>query len=404
MRVTIDIPQEYAVQETTQTSSPWLAITRRPLTGLAIALACTLACLGLGLFHGVSIISLTGMVLGAWLAAENGGNDVSKAIAPLVASGAVGAIGALAYGTAMTAIGSVASLALAAKVLTLFTAGFIAPEHSITGGVMLAIATGATLWVALATRLALPVSTTHAIIGAIVVVSSLAFGTHGVIWATLTSKVVTPLLLSPVLGGIVAWMMIMVLQCVHIPQASNRVLTWLFGGAIAFVRAVNDTPKIVAVAFFALTLSAPMSDQGKMGLFLLMTAAMALGSFIKGFAVTQLLAHHVTTIDDAGSVASTVTTAALVLAASHCGLPVSTTHVSSSAIVGTGLRKQFKGHVCEACGTAVCLCTDADARPGYAVHWSVVRHIALSWLVTLPAAGAIGAAVYFIHLGLGHLL
>jgi phosphate/sulfate permease len=107
----------------------------------------------------------------------------------------------------------------------------------------------------------------------------------------------------------------------------------------------------------------------------------------------------VTTIDEAGSVASTATTAVLVLAASNCGLPVSTTHVSSSAIVGTGLRKRFKGHVCEACGTAVCLCTDIGAQPGHAVHWSVVHNMMLSWVVTLPAAGVIGAVVYLIYLG-----
>lgn len=393
----LDTPST-SVLDTPSTSSRWLALTCHPLTGLAIALASTLAFLGLGLFNGVSTVSLVGLLLVAWLAAENGGNDVSKAIAPLVASGSTSELGALAYGTAVTAMGSVASIYLASNVLKLFTSGFIAPGYDVTGGMMLAIAAGATLWVALATRFALPVSTTHAIIGAILMVSSLAYGINGVVWSKLGAKVVAPLLLSPVLGGIAAWMIVMVLQCVRIPHVVNRSMTWLSSGAISFVRAVNDTPKIVAVAYFALTLSTPISAQHKIGLFFLITVAMAMGSLIKGLAVTRLLAYKVTHVDDAGSLASTVSTAVLVLAASNCGLPVSTTHVSSSAIIGTGLRKRFKGHVCEECGTAVCLCTNACAKPGSAVNWAVVRHMVLSWVITLPAAGAIGAIVYFLSL------
>ncbi|MEW5323651.1 inorganic phosphate transporter [Geobacillus thermoleovorans] len=155
---------------------------------------------------------------------------------------------------------------------------------------------------------------------------------------------------------------------------ASKGITWVSSGAICFVRAINDTPKIVAIA----VLVAMLPFDGRQidtlfPMFLFVTVAMGIGSLVKGVSVTRLLSKKVTQLDDHSSVAAVLTTTALVLSSSQLGLPVSTTHVSTSAIIGAGIRKGRQ-----------------------AINWSVVRDMVLSWLVTLPGAGLLGAIAYYI--------
>ncbi|MGN4709639.1 inorganic phosphate transporter [Bacillus cereus group sp. MYBK222-1] len=94
---------------------------------------------------------------------------------------------------------------------------------------------------------------------------------------------------------------------------------------------------------------------------------------MKGLAVTNLLARKVTKLDENSSLSSVITTTCLVMSSSQLGLPVSTTHVSTSAIIGAGMKQGAK-----------------------TINWSVIRDIILSWIVTLPGAGIIAVVVYYI--------
>jgi phosphate/sulfate permease len=359
---------------------------RTPVAGAAIAVALVLIFAATGALTGYTPSALLGVGLAVWLAVENGGNDVSKGVAPLVSARLVGERGALVYGTLLTLVGSVVSLFVASGVLKLFTAGLVAPQLAVTGPMVLAIAAGAALWVALATWLSLPVSTTHAIVGAIVAVGSLAYGLAGVSWDTLGGKVVAPLLFSPVAGLVVSWLATASLDRVRLPLGANVVATWFSSGAICFVRAVNDTPKIVAIASLAALSALPtatgVQDYGGLSApFLLVTLAMAVGSLVKGLAVTQLLARKVSKLDPASCLGAPVATASLVFLSSGWGLPVSTTHVSTCAIVGCGLRD----------------------GPG-SVNWRVLRDIALSWVITLPLAGILAGGLYALQLATAPLV
>jgi phosphate/sulfate permease len=328
------------------------------------------------------VVALAGLFLAAWLSVENGGNDVSKGVAPIVAAGLTSEGRALLYGTLITFLGSLASLVLATGLFKLFTAGIVAADVSISATMVLAMAAGAALWVALATRLSMPVSTTHALVGAVASVGAIAYGPGGVQWASLGTKVVVPLLLSPVAGLGVAWIATRLVGSLRMPTAIESTTTWVTSGAICFVRAVNDTPKVAALAALAAAFS--VSPQGTSSTgggftvsFVIVAIAMSAGSLLKGLAVTQLLARKVTKLDAAASMGAPSAASALILAASQWGLPVSTTHVSTAAIVGAGL-----------------------ATPGKSVYWHIVRDIALSWLVTLPVAGLIGVAVYLVEVAL----
>ncbi|HFO1051485.1 TPA: anion permease [Bacillus paranthracis] len=349
--------------------------TSNPLTGLVLACVITMTFYALGIFPSYSFMTFIGLSIVAWLAVENGGNDVSKGVAPLVAAEIATEKTALLYGSIMTAIGGGLSVFFASKILKLFTEGLMNSSYQLSATMALAMAIGATLWVALATKFSLPVSTTHAIIGAVILVACISHGVSSVLWGNLVSKIVLPLLLSPVLGLGVAWILNLFVNKIHINPQAGKGIAWLSSGLICFVRSVNDTPKIVAIALLVATLNGFENggDESHLSLFLLVTVAMSIGSLVKGLAVTNLLARKVTKLDENSSLSSVITTTCLVMSSSQLGLPVSTTHVSTSAIIGAGMKQGAK-----------------------TINWSVIRDIILSWIVTLPGAGIIAVVVYYI--------
>jgi inorganic phosphate transporter, PiT family len=346
-----------------------------PLTGLIISIVTTTFFVLTNIVPTSSFLTFMGLCVVAWLAAENGGNDVSKGVSSLVASGYASALTAIIYGVIMTAIGGVCSFFLASKLVGLFTAGLMSPDYQLTGIMALAMALGATLWVALATKFSLPVSTTHAIIGAVILVACISQGVSSVLWGNLGSKFVLPLLLSPVLGLCIAWLLNLFIDKIKINPQVGKGIAWISSGLICFVRSVNDTPKIVAIALLVSVLngSSEQSSTLPFSLFILVTVAMSLGSLIKGLPVTELLAKKVTKLDENSSLSAVFTTTSLVMASSQFGLPASTTHVSTSSIIGAGLKNGRK-----------------------AMNFGVIREIILSWVVTLPGAGIIAMCFYFI--------
>ena len=144
-------------------------------------------------------------------------------------------------------------------------------------------------------------------------------------------------------------------------------LHWLSAGLTAFARGLNDAPKVLGLGLAAtVVLNVPL-----IGAFLLVALAMTAGSLLRGFKVTETLARNVTPMAPPEGFAANLVTAALVILASRLALPVSTTHVSSAAIIGLGLRR--------------------DARQ---VRWDTVRDMLLAWVVTLPASALVAAIVF----------
>src|SRR5260370_2689420 len=137
---------------------------------------------------------------GIFIAYVNGANDVSKGIATLAGSGVTNYRRAILWGSLWTGIGGLAAFSLAKALLTTFGKGVFAAGTNPTFPVALAIILGAGAWVALATRTGLPVSTTHAIVGAMTGVAAWAYGVHGVNWGALVSKIALSLALSPLVS------------------------------------------------------------------------------------------------------------------------------------------------------------------------------------------------------------
>jgi len=357
------------------------------------------------------------------LAWANGANDVSKGIATLVGSGVTGYRQATMWGALWTAAGAAVAAVATGAMLATFGSGLLGTSVSPTLAAGLPAIAGAAGWVLFATRTGLPVSTTHAIVGAVVGSAVAAYGLGGIAWSSLISRVALPLALTPLvalaLGRLTSRVM-----CASNPSAAGHVdclclaadvqllpapakvsssvhhlvmapmfsvatgstetcattspralhitadhLHWLSSGAVSFARGLNDAPKIVALALAAAALTPQATDLLIAALFAIVTVAMVAGSVAGGRRVTRLLAEDVTPMNHREGLAANGVTTLLVTTGAVFGLPMSTTHVSSGSIVGVGTARD-------------------------SVAWGTVRGMALAWVVTLPAAALLGAGFY----------
>ncbi|MGE4054360.1 MAG: inorganic phosphate transporter [Vicinamibacterales bacterium] len=358
-------------------------------------------------------------LLAAGLAYANGANDVSKGIATLVGAGLTTYRRAVMWGAIWTAAGGVVAVIAAGAMLRTFGDGLLAsgvvPVPPAAAGTL----GGAGLWVLIATRAGLPVSTTHALVGAIVGSSLAAYGSDAVAWSAIGTGVALPLLAAPVtalmasrltlhgldrvLGENVAADCLCVTQVpeavVVIPPSGAMALMstrgarwsamvapaqecsdlrssglgitvdrlhWISSGAVSFARGMNDAPKIVALGLAAAALGTG-SGIGTAGFYALVISGMVVGSLLAGWRVSRVLAEHVTPMTHREGLAANMVTAALVTSGAVYGLPMSTTHVSTGGIIGIGSAR----------GT---------------VRWRTVTEIVLAWVITLPAAAVLAAA------------
>lgn len=373
----------------------------------------------------MTLTAVTLAALGFALAYVNGANDVSKGIATLVGSGVSDYRRAILWGTLWTAIGGLLGAVLATAMVRTFGNGLLAPDTTQTLGAGVATLVGASAWVLIATRTGLPVSTTHAIVGSLVGVAAIAYGVDGVRWSALGGKVVLPLLLTPMLSLALVTLLLkstrrfagpavahmpdclcaevapmgpvlagisssagpqavgaMRVQLVVAPQASCAVerpqaarltldhLHWFTAGAASFARGMNDAPKIVALVLAASALGGS-STLGHPPLFILVTTGMVLGSLVGGRRVTRVLAEKVTPMDHREGFLANLVTAGLVTAGATLGLPMSTTHVSSGGIIGAGVQRS-------------------------SLNTKTLKELVLAWVVTLPAAAALGIGAFLL--------
>ena len=357
----------------------------------------------------LSLAVLT-VIGGAVLAFANGANDVSKGVATLAGTGRASYRTAIAWGTLWTFAGGLASLVISVGLVQAFTSAIVGPQVLALSTFPLAVAGGAASWVIFASMTGLPVSTTHALTGAIVGVALMAGGPESIRWWVLLAGIAAPLALSPLVSGAMGYgthaLAVRVSPaCVCIQEDISAdgvsadgtatvafaprvvvstctcaagtgslfrgvrvmpagVLHWAAAAALSFARGVNDTAKIAAIAALGLTSLHPDLWVA----FAIAAVAMTVGSYASGIRVTRTLGERVVQMDQDTGLAAAAVSASLVLAASFYTLPVSTTHVATGAIVGAGLRQD----------------------PA-AVRWRRVGGLLSAWIVTLPVAAALAA-------------
>lgn len=337
----------------------------------------------------------------AWV---NGANDVSKGVATLVGSGLCDARRAIRWGTLFTVLGGLTGILWGGVLAANFSTGFLAPDYRPDMAFMAGAIAGAFGWVGLATRFGWPVSTTHALLGGIVGAALIAMGPESLRVAAITNKALAPLLLSPLIAILLCWLLLRASRwvtkrlpawrpgccaedewradpfvCAEPRQAGRSrrqrllpALHWLSAGATSFARGLNDVPKMAAFLILLLAGTSLAPRDGWIVAIALVSLAMGVGSLWAGRRVARVLAHGVTRMDSGQGLTANIGTALLVLAASPLGLPVSTTHVSTGALMGIRIADR--------------------AAPAQA---DALRAILLAWIVTLPVAALFAASATF---------
>lgn len=305
----------------------------------------------------------------------NGFHDTANAIATSVSTRALKPQWAIVMSAAANFAGALTGTAVAKTV----GAGLI--SHQAEGQAVVAAAlVGAIAWNLLTWRLGIPSSSSHALIGGLLGAAAVAAGLGSWQVDGIVGKVLLPLVGSPIAGFIIALILMVIIfnifKRVH-PRAMNdsfRRLQVLSAAFMAFSHGSNDAQKTMGVMTLAL-LTAGLIPEFKVPLPIILAAAtaMSLGTAAGGWRIIRTMGTRVVKLDPVHGFAAETTAASVIIVASHFGMPVSTTHVISGAIMGVGASDRFN-----------------------AVRWAVARNIGIAWVLTLPAAGGVAAIAYLV--------
>jgi PiT family inorganic phosphate transporter len=239
---------------------------------------------------------------------------------------------------------------------------------------------GATAWNLLTWRLGIPSSSSHALIGGLLGAVIVSVGAQAIKLEGVRDKVLVPLVLSPILGITIGFLLMVVILNVFRnanPRRLNdrfRRLQVVSAAFMAFSHGSNDAQKTMGIMTLAL-LAAGVIPNADIPIWVILLAATAisLGTAAGGWRIIRTMGQKVVKLDPVHGFAAETTAATIILAASHFGMPVSTTHVISSAILGVGASDRFS-----------------------AVRWGVAGNIVVAWILTIPAAGLAAALAFFV--------
>lgn len=303
----------------------------------------------------------------------NGFHDTANAIATSVATRALRPQHAILMAAAFNFIGAFAGTAVAKTV----GAGLV-NEATTSQAIVVAALLGAIAWNLLTWRLGIPSSSSHALIGSLLGATILAAGMGAVKWTGVVGSVLVPLVSSPVLGFIGAFFLMIALYWIF-RRARRRPMTRGFrrlqvlsAGYMAFAHGSNDAQKTMGIVTLAL-FSAGVIPTVDVPVWVIVMAASAisLGTAVGGWRIMRTMGRKVVELEPIHGFAAETTAATVLLATAHFGMPVSTTHVISSAIMGVGSSKGPRG-----------------------VRWGVARTILIAWVVTIPATAVAGALAW----------
>jgi inorganic phosphate transporter, PiT family len=317
------------------------------------------------------------IVVGTALAFDftNGFHDTANVVATSISTRAMSPRLAIAFASVLNFAGAFISLAVAATV-----AKDVVAADAITPMIVFAGLVGAISWNLVTWYFGLPSSSSHALIGGVVGAAFVAAGSNAVLGDGILGKVLIPAVIAPVLAFFVGLVGIVVCYRVLARQRPGpvtrgfRVGQVLSGGLLALAHGTNDAQKTMGVITLALVANGNIAaDDFHVPHWVVISAAsaIALGTYIGGWRIIRTMGSRIIKMDPAQGFSAQGAGAAVILASTHFGFPLSTTHVISGGVMGAGAGKRLS-----------------------AVRWGVAGNIVVAWLLTLPAAAMIGAAAY----------
>jgi inorganic phosphate transporter, PiT family len=317
------------------------------------------------------------IVVGTALAFDftNGFHDTANVVATSISTRAIGPKRAVAVASLLNFVGAFISL----KVATTVAEGFV-DTSAVTTTVVFAGLIGAITWNLITWYYGLPSSSSHALIGGLVGSVIAAGGANAVNGGGLISKLIVPAIVAPVVAAVAAGISILIAYRIvgrlrpgpvgrgfRLGQVASSSL-------LALSHGTNDAQKTMGVITLALVANGDIQANSfhvPAWVVIAAASAISLGTFTGGWRIIKTMGTRIISMDPAQGFVAQSAGAAVILAASSVGFPLSTTHVISGGITGAGAAKRFS-----------------------AVRWGVAGDIVRAWVLTLPASGAIAALVY----------
>jgi PiT family inorganic phosphate transporter len=306
----------------------------------------------------------------------NGFHDTANVVATSISTRAMPPRLAIGYAAVLNFVGAVISLAVAATVAQdIVSAGVITPTV-VFGGLI-----GAISWNLITWYWGLPSSSSHALIGGVVGSAFAASGASAILGAGLVGKVLVPALLAPILAFVVGLVGIVICYRIVGSQRPGPVARGFrlgqvaSGGLLALAHGTNDAQKTMGVITLALIAAGDWTDTATIPFWVkaACAVAIALGTYLGGWRIIRTLGKGLVEIAPPQGLAADSASATVILASSHLGFALSTTHVATGSILGSGV-----------------------GRPGARVRWRVAGRLVAAWLITLPAAAIVGAAMWWV--------
>jgi inorganic phosphate transporter, PiT family len=301
----------------------------------------------------------------------NGANDCANAIATTVSTRVLTPMQAVFLAAVLNAAGAFFTTEVAKTI-----GKGLLPAEYMTQAVVLSAIIGAVVWGAFATHRGLPISLTHSIVGGVLGAGIASGAWAHLTWASL-KKIVLGMVFSPLAGFIIAFLFLILLlwmvRKMH-PRPANSLfgkLQLLSASFMAFSHGMNDTQNAMGIITASL-LAAGYISTFEVPTWVILGSAffMGLGTFIGGKKVIKTMGMRIAKIKTVQGFAAETVSAGVITGASFLGIPISTTHTISTAIMGVGSVQRVS-----------------------AVRWGIVRHIIATWILTIPAAALVSGII-----------
>jgi inorganic phosphate transporter, PiT family len=322
---------------------------------------------------GVDFSLIVGVVVVAALAFDftNGFHDTANAMATSIATGALKPRVAVAISAVLNLVGAFLSVEVAKTI-----SGGIVDDTKVTPAVIFAGLAGAIIWNLLTWLFGLPSSSSHALFGGLIGATWVASGASAVHFTQIVDKVLIPAVASPIVAGVVAIIGTFLVYRItararqDVVAKSFKTAQALSASLVSLAHGTSDAQKTMGVVTLTLISSGSLAAGSGPPVWVIISSGVAIGAgtYFGGWRIINTMGKRITEIQTPQGFAAETSAAVTILASSHLGFALSTTHVCSGGIIGSGIGRKL-----------------AEVR------WGVAGQMVLAWLFTLPAAALVGA-------------
>ncbi|MEW2118228.1 inorganic phosphate transporter [Streptomyces sp. NPDC005474] len=307
----------------------------------------------------------------------NGFHDTANAMATTISTGALKPKVAVAMSAVLNLVGAFLSV----EVANTISKGLV-DESGIRPEVIFAALVGAILWNLLTWLVGLPSSSSHALMGGLIGATIASAGTGAVHGDVLVTKVLLPAIAAPLVAGIAAMLATRLSYTLGAGRAEGKAAEKGFragqiasAGLVSLAHGTNDAQKTMGIITLALVAGGAVSPDSDPPVWVILSAglAIALGTYLGGWRIIRTMGKGLTDLQPQQGFAAQTSAATVILASSHLGFSLSTTHSVSGSVMGAGL-----------------------GRKGGVVRWSTATRMFVAWGLTLPAAALVGALAEYV--------